>query len=133
MYIVPLSPRCLEMLEQVRAVNRSTPLTGLIFPASPGGPLSNMAFIEVLRRLGLGHTATAHGFRTSFKDWATEVAKVREVVSEAALLHTVKDKTEAAYRRAIYLEERITLMARWASFCTGITPLDVVVRCIQHY
>ena len=45
------------------------------------------------------------------------MAKVREVVSEAALSHTVKDKTEAAYRRATYMDERITLVADWADYC----------------
>jgi hypothetical protein len=30
---------------------------------------------------------------------------VREVVAEAALAHAVEDKTEAAYRRATYLDE----------------------------
>jgi integrase len=62
---------------------------------------------------------TAHGFRSSFRDWGTEVAKVREVVAEAALAHGVRDKTEAAYRRAPYLDERRKLMERWAAFCTS--------------
>jgi hypothetical protein len=60
---------------------------------------------------------TVHGFRSCFRDWSTEVAKVREVVGEAALAHGVKDKTEAAYRRATYLDERGGLMQRWAAFC----------------
>jgi integrase len=111
-HVVPLAPRCLEILAQTQP-------GGLLFPAKSGEPLSNMAFMQVLRRMGLGDRASAHGFRSSFRDWATEVAKVREVVAEAALAHTVPNKTEAAYRRATYLEARITLMADWASFCVG--------------
>ena len=70
-------------------------------------------------RSGLRRRATAHGFRSSFRDWATEIDKVREVVAEAALAHTVRDKTEAAYRRAAYLDERKALMQRWARYCTA--------------
>jgi hypothetical protein len=70
----------------------------------------------VLRDLGLAERATAHGFRSSFRVWATEVDKAREVVAEAALAHGVRDKAEAAYRRTTYLVERHELMARWAAF-----------------
>ena len=77
-----------------------------------------MTFIKVLRDNGHAHRATAHGFRSSFRDWATEHDKVREVVAEAALAHKVRDKTEAAYRRSIYLDERRELMQRWAAYCT---------------
>jgi integrase len=76
-----------------------------------------MAFTQVLRRMGLGDRVTAHGFRSSFRNWATEADKCREVVAEAALAHAVKDRTEAAYRRTSYMDERITLMARWAKWC----------------
>ena len=72
-----------------------------------------MTLVWVLRGFGLAHKATVHGFRSSFRDWATELDKAREVVAEAALAHTVKDKTEAAYRRAEYLDERRGLMERW--------------------
>jgi hypothetical protein len=65
-----------------------------------------MTLTKVLRDRGFADVATAHGFRSSFRDWATESAKVREVVAEAALAHTVRDKTEAACRRAAYLDER---------------------------
>jgi integrase len=75
-----------------------------------------MTLTKVLRDLGLADKATAHGFRSSFRDWATEVDKVREVVAEAALAHAVRDKTESAYRRVTYFEDRRGLMARWAGY-----------------
>jgi integrase len=71
--------------------------------------------------------ATAHGFRSSFRDWATEVAKVREVVADAALAHTFRDKTEASYRRATYLEERTSLMAAWGRYCAEPVGTSKVV------
>jgi integrase len=112
-HIVPLSDRALAVIEQMRAVKCS----GFIFPgAKRDKPMSNMAMTLTLRRMKYGHV-TVHGFRSCFRDWSTEVAKVREVVGEAALAHGVKDKTEAAYRRATYLDERGGLMQRWAAFC----------------
>jgi integrase len=109
---VPLSDRCLQILDEARVLKRSS---SLLFPSDrTGKPLSDMTFTKLLRDLGYGGRVTAHGFRSSFRDWATEVEKVREVVAEAALAHAVRDKTEAAYRRTTYLEDRRTLMQRWA-------------------
>jgi integrase len=97
-HYVPLPGRCLQILTEARALNCES---DLIFPNQrTGKALSDMAFMKVLRDLGLGAKATAHGFRSSFRDWATEKDKVREVVAEAAQAHSVRDKTEGAYRRA---------------------------------
>lgn len=113
-HVVPLSKRCLQILKEARALSEGD----LLFPGPRSGEeLSDMTFTKLLRDNGYADIATAHGFRSSFRDWATESAKVREVVAEAALAHTVRDKTEAAYRRAAYLDERKLLMARWARFC----------------
>ena len=112
---MPLPARCLKILKQARAVNPDSPL---LFPGPrTGQELSDMTLTKVLRDLGIAERATVHGFRSSFRDWATEHDKVREVVAEAALAHRVSDKTEAAYRRAAYLDERRDLMQRWASYC----------------
>jgi len=111
-HVVPLPRRCLVIAQQARALN---PNSELLFPGTRTRTvLSDMTFTKVLRDLGLGERATPHGFRTSFRNWATEVAKVREVVAEAALAHSVRDKTEAAYRRATYFDERRKLMEKWA-------------------
>jgi integrase len=120
-HIVPLSRRCLEIIAMARKLN---PNSDLLFPSSrTRKPLSDMTFTKLLRDIGLSDRATAHGFRSSFRDWATEFAKAREVVAEAALAHRVRDKTEAAYRRASYLNERCDLMQRWATFCTSARPI----------
>jgi integrase len=114
---VPLSDGCLAILAETRALNPESPL--LFANRRTGGPLSDMTFTKLLRDLGYGGRATAHGFRSSFRDWASEVAKAREVVAEAALAHAVRDKTEAAYRRATYLEERRDLMEQWTRYAQG--------------
>ena len=113
MHKVPLSNRAVAIVEQMRKLSTSD----YVFPgALPRKPLSNMAMLTVLRRMKRDDI-TVHGFRSSFRDWATEVARVREVVAEAVLAHGVKDKTEAAYRRATYLDERVKVMQRWANYC----------------
>jgi integrase len=114
---VPLSRRCLKILSEARQLK---PGSKLLFPSARSGKsLSDMTFTKLLRDLGLASHATPHGFRSSFRDWASEVDRVREVVAEAALAHAVNNKTEAAYRRATYLDERQALMERWAAFTQG--------------
>jgi hypothetical protein len=75
-----------------------------------------MTLVWVLRDMAMKDRATVHGV-PQLLDWATEVDKTREVVAEAALAHTLRDRTEAAYRRAEYLDERRGLMERWAVYC----------------
>jgi integrase len=111
---VPLSRRCMDILKELTALQGRT---GLLFPSHRTRKiLSDMTFTELLRDLEFGDRATAHGFRSSFRDWASEREKVREVVAEAALAHSIRNRTEAAYRRALYLDERRLLMERWAAF-----------------
>ncbi|HET6606407.1 MAG TPA: hypothetical protein VFG62_07055 [Rhodopila sp.] len=91
-------------------------------------PLSNMAMLVLLRRMKRGDL-TAHGFRSTFRDWAAETGKPNDI-AEAALAHTLGDKTQAAYQRSDLLERRRDLMTAWASHCekpvAGVTPLRKV-------
>lgn len=109
---VPLSLRAIEIL------NRARELAGTsryVFPSrSPAKPMSNMVFLMTLRRMGLD--VTAHGFRSAFRDWASEQTNVPREVCEMALAHTIPNKTEAAYRRGDLLEKRRELMSHWSKF-----------------
>lgn len=92
-----------------------------LFPGHRGRPhLSTGTMDALLERMGFAHV-TVHGFRSSFKDWASEVTNVPNIVSEAALAHVVADKTEAAYRRGELLAKRRELMQEWAAFCYPAT------------
>jgi integrase len=62
--------------------------------------------------------ATPHGFRSSFRDWAAEVAYFPSEVIDHALAHKLKDKAEAAYQRGTLLMKRAKLMKEWASYCS---------------
>lgn len=110
---VPLSDAALALLRA------ATPEEGAdyIFPGGKEGrPLSNMAGLQLLKRMGFGDY-TVHGFRSTFRDWAREQTNFPREVAEAALAHVVKDKTEAAYARGDLLEKRALLMQAWADYC----------------
>ncbi len=120
-HIIPLSSQALHVLALARAHNSSD---GLVFPGrNEGRPLSDMTLTKLLRDVGLAGQATAHGFRSSFKDWCAEVAKVRDEVSEAALAHTIPGKVRSAYLRTKFLDERRILMQTWSDYITQ-SPID---------
>ena len=65
---VPLTPRCLDILTQAKAVGSGA----FVFPGGTSDkPLSTMTFLTALRRLGRSNI-TPHGFRSTFRDWAAE-------------------------------------------------------------
>jgi integrase len=113
---VPLSRRALKIVKQAMA---DYPDSDFLFPGQkPGKPLSAMALEMMLRRMKV-KDATVHGFRSSFRDWASECTNFSNEVCEAALAHVIKDKAEAAYRRGDLFEKRRKLMEAWAVYCTA--------------
>lgn len=117
---VPLSPAAVEVL---RGLLPPLDLTARrwVFPGTrPGRPLSTMAMLMLLRRMKRDDL-TAHGFRSTFRDWCAESTNYSREVAEAALSHTLEDKVEAAYRRGDLFEKRRRLMDDWAKFC-DLTP-----------
>ena len=78
-----------------------------------------------MRRLKLDYVP--HGFRSSFRDFASERTNAAREVAEAALAHLVANKVEAAYRRSTLLDLRRKLIEQWAAFCVGGGP---VVRLV---
>ncbi len=91
-----------------------------------GAPLSNMAMLKLLERMGRSDL-TVHGFRSTFRDWAAECTDFPNEVVEMALAHTVASKTEAAYRRGDLFEKRRQLMNAWAEFCGKQAVQNIVV------
>jgi integrase len=114
---VPLSARALTILREMQAVRQDDSDEAYVFPSRKAkAPLSNMAFLMLLRRMGRGDL-TAHGFRSTFRDWAAERTNYPNHVVEMALAHAVSDKVEKAYRRGDLFEKRCRLMDAWAKFC----------------
>ncbi len=106
---VPLSKRALEVIGSSRGKQ-------FVFPSSSDRPLSNMAMLKTLQRMGHGDI-TVHGFRSTFRDWAAETTVHSNHVVEMALAHIVGDKVEAAYRRGDLFLKRRRLMDEWARYC----------------
>jgi hypothetical protein len=67
---------------------------GFVFPGrSNDKPMSNMVLLMTMRRMKSAYTV--HGFRSAFRDWASERTNFAREICEAAQ-PTSKDKTEAA-------------------------------------
>ena len=117
---VPLSPPALAILRELAAPGPAP--SSFVFPgAGKDKHLSNMALTVLLRRMNRADL-TVHGFRSTFRDWASEETAYSRDVAEMALAHTLKDKTEAAYRRGDLFNKRANMMADWATFCSVSKP-----------
>ncbi|MCG9055145.1 tyrosine-type recombinase/integrase [Laribacter hongkongensis] len=116
---VPLSDRAVEILRSQEGLHEE-----LVFPSPRAQTiLSDMVLTSFLRRVNAasstpGRVATAHGFRSSFRDWCSEQGYPRDL-AERALAHTVANKVEAAYHRTDLLEQRREMMAVWSRFISG--------------
>jgi integrase len=114
---VPLSRAALAVLPQKRDGS-------FVFPRGDvDRPLATDALWRIATELG---ECTVHGFRSAFRDWASEQTNFSGEAAELALAHTIPNATEAAYRRGDQLEIRRRLMERWARYCAG-EPSGVVV------
>ena len=123
---VPLSPRAVEILEQMAEIRQNE----FAFPGmKQGRPLSDMGARTLVRELAEG--ITRHGFRSTFRDWAAETTSFPNHVVEMALAHSVSDAVEAAYRRGDLLEKRRELMEAWASYCER-KPVSAEVVPLQR-
>lgn len=109
---VPLSGRAVEILKETKQLRKEW-----LFPAARGGKLSGMAMAMLLRRMDVD--VTVHGFRSAFRDWASECTSYAHEVAEMALAHTIENKVERAYRRGDLFEKRRRLMDDWATYCAS--------------
>ncbi|MCY4085559.1 MAG: integrase arm-type DNA-binding domain-containing protein [Actinomycetia bacterium] len=114
----PLSDAALAVLEEARTLRDES---DLIFPSPsrPGRPLSDMAMTKLLRDVGLSSRATVHGFRSSFRTWASECTDAPHAVMELCLAYRVGDAAERAYARSDLLEKRRALMQQWADYMSA--------------
>lgn len=128
---IPLSSAAQSLL------TKSPRVSDYVFPgARQGSLLSDMSLTAVLRRMNSdgmewvsekGDPITVHGFRSTFRDWASETTNFPREVCEHALAHQLPDKVEAAYRRGDLIEKRKLLMEAWSNFCaTNIESAEIV-------
>jgi integrase len=110
---VPLSDEVIKLLSALpRMVNEQLVFSG----RKEKTPLSDMSLTMLLRRHVPG--ITAHGFRSTFRDWAAETTNYPNEVCEMALAHAVGGSVEAAYRRSDLYAKRAALMKDWANYAT---------------
>lgn len=119
---VPLSKGALDVLKRARGHHDGS---DLVFPSPrrSGQPLSDMTLTKVLRDTGLAHLATVHGFRSTFRDWASENTPASHAVMELSLAHRVGSAVEQAYARSDLLDQRRELMEAWNAFANGVGEL----------
>lgn len=116
---VPLSDAAVRVLRQVEGLDAD-----LVFPSpqrdKQGGtkPQSDMVFKALMKRMGRDGFTT-HGFRSTFRDWASESARAEREVAEAALSHATGTAVERAYARSDLFDRRRELMALWAQYASG--------------
>lgn len=114
---VPLTDNLLSILEEIPRFGESD----IIFQGMRGGALSDATMTATLKRMSRTDL-TAHGFRSTFRDWAAEQTAYPAEVVEMALAHTIGNKVEAAYRRGDLFEKRRLLMSDWSAYCNDATP-----------
>ncbi len=108
---VPLTDEMLAIIEPLKEMR-----SGYVFEGQKRHkPLSNMSMLMLLRRMNI-EGVTVHGFRSTFRDWASEVANAPREVAEKSLAHSVGSDVERAYARSDLLEKRRALMNKWSKF-----------------
>lgn len=127
-HTVPLSPRVVTILKELRGDNEPSP-ESYVFPGAVGkrkktaGGLSNMAMAELLKGLAPGFTV--HGMRSAFRDWAGDETDYPRELAETALAHAIGNATERSYRRGTALARRREMMSAWADFVAAVPSEDV--------
>ena len=143
-HVVPLSDAAIALYESLPPGQNGD----FLFPAPEGGELCDAAFGALIddmheaqiKRAGIGYldpvqnrVSTQHGFRSTFRDWAAEVALFPREVIEHALAHKLKDEAEAAYQRGDLLLKRAVVMERWAQFCNEASPeLPDIAKLLEN-
>ena len=108
---VPLTDEMLAIIEPLRAMESEYVFEG----QKRHKPLSNMSMLMLLRRMQV-EGVTVHGFRSTFRDWASEVANAPREVAEMSIAHQVGSDVERAYARSDLLDKRRVLMERWSQY-----------------
>ena len=125
-HTVHLSGRALEILKGLQALKLNA---AIVFPSprATDKPMSNMAMLTVLGRMGMRDKTTVHGLcRATFSTWANETAAARPDVIEARLAHEESNRVRAAYNRAQFTQERAALMLAWSEYLSKPVASNVV-------
>ncbi len=103
---VPLSDQAMELLNSIERKGEE------IFCLKADDLGSRYSLAHLLQRI-TKTTATMHGFRSTFRDWAAENG-VPDTVAEKCLMHVTGNAVVQAYQRSDLLEQRREVMQAWA-------------------
>ncbi|MEM7303176.1 MAG: integrase arm-type DNA-binding domain-containing protein [Pseudomonadota bacterium] len=121
-HVVPLTQPALDVLTPLYEARQSE----WVFPGlKKGRPPSQMAMLMMLRRMERDDI-TAHGFRSTFRDWCADRTGFEHDAVEGCLAHRVGSKVELAYKRSTSVDKRRVIMSAWADFCTGADTGKIV-------
>ena len=121
-HVVPFSDQAMMLLGEMQAAR--DPTTDFVFPGAKRGTVINAATLRVLLQdMGFAGVATTHGFRATFRTWASETTAFDKDVIETCLAHA-QGELDSAYHRGSFLAKRRLLMAAWADFCGGGTMMQ---------
>lgn len=125
-HLVPLSQQALVILKELKNVDGGF---GWIFPSPtrPRNHMSNNAILQALRRMGYHGKMTGHGFRALAMTTIKERLGYRHEVVDRQLAHAHRNKVDAAYDRAKFLDERRKMMQEWADYLDGVAGKGKVV------
>jgi integrase len=122
---VPLSPRALAAIEEMRLVRQNE----YVFPGTLRESLTEHPMRDLLKRWDLA--TTIHGLRSSFRDWCREQTNFPRETAEQALAHAIGSQVERAYARGDMLEQRRRLMTAWADYCSKPAGGGATITALQ--
>jgi integrase len=118
-HVVPLARQVVEILQDLKLYTGSG---RYLFPStsSRGRPISDMAMLTAIRRLGYGkEELSMHGFRSMASTLLNEQGYNRDWI-ERQLAHSERDGVRAAYNYAEYLPQRRRMMQEYADYLTEL-------------
>jgi integrase len=133
-FAVPLNPLAVSAVEAMQEINsRRAKPSRFVFSEDNGEVINDMKLITLSRRMrrtgkwldpDAERPFVVHGFRATFRTWAQEQGKDREL-AELSMGHKFYGAAEGRYPRGDLLEPRRKLLDEWSSCCVGaeIVPL----------
>jgi integrase len=124
---VPLPDRVREIVREMAEHAKSIGGSKYVFALGPTFPVATYGPLRLLQKLCPGKEYTTHGFRATFRTWASKQRRFSYIAAELCLAHEKRDATQERYDRDDYLEERREIMDAWAAFCLAADAPDNVV------
>jgi integrase len=131
-HTVPLSKQALEILGDMEKCKVSDYVFSSPYKDGNKG-ISGTAMSKVFKSDPRYSMLTIHGFRSTFRDWASEESNHSNETAEMALAHAIKNKSERAYRRMDQLEKRRELMQDWATFIFTKHAIEEPVHTLDEF